>query len=158
MLAGIGYDVHRFSKKRALILGGVRISKSNGLLGHSDADVIIHALMDSILGAAGLDDIGHFFPNTSSKFKNISSILLLKKVREIVSSKKLKIGNTDISVIAEKPKISRYIPKMKIIIAEALNISPKRIGIKATTNEKLGFIGRGEGIAAFALTVLLKKK
>jgi 2-C-methyl-D-erythritol 2,4-cyclodiphosphate synthase len=151
MFVGIGYDVHKFTKKRPLTLGGVKIPGLMGLDGHSDADVLIHALMDSLLGAAGLADIGHFFPNTDKRFKNASSILLLKQVYETLKNKKHKINNIDISVIAEKPKISPHIAEMKKIISKTIKLPVQRIGIKATTNEKMGFIGRGEGIAAIAV-------
>ncbi|MFC1500829.1 2-C-methyl-D-erythritol 2,4-cyclodiphosphate synthase [Elusimicrobiota bacterium] len=157
MYIGIGYDVHRLKKGEALVLGGIKIKHTHGLIGHSDADVLIHALMDSLLGAAGLNDIGHFFPNTDLKYKGISSVLLLEKVIKKLKSMKLKVQNVDISVIAEKPKISVYIPKMKKVLSKAINISEKKIGIKATTNEQIGFIGRGEGIASLSIALLKKR-
>jgi 2-C-methyl-D-erythritol 2,4-cyclodiphosphate synthase len=151
MFAGIGYDVHRLKKGRALVLGGVTIPHSQGLEGHSDADVAIHALMDALLGAAGLPDIGHLFPNTDNKYRNISSLILLKEVAMALKKNKLKISNVDISIIAEKPMIYPHIPVMKENIAAALKIPVARVGIKATTNEGLGSIGRNEGMAAFAV-------
>jgi len=151
MYAGIGYDVHRFIKGRPLFLGGVRIRHSQGLDGHSDADVLVHALMDALLGAAGLPDIGHFFPTNNARYKNISSLVLLHKVAARLRSNNYVINNVDITVIAEKPVIAKHIPAMKKRIAGVLDIPPMRVGIKATTNERLGFIGRGEGIAAMAV-------
>lgn len=156
MFFGIGYDVHRFGKKRQLILGGIPIKHSSGLAGHSDADVLVHALMDALLGACGLDDIGHYFPNNDPKYKNASSILLLKKVMSILKKKKLRVNNVDLTVIAEKPHISPYINRIKNNLAKSLAIKKNRIGIKATTNEKLGFIGRGEGIAVISIASLKK--
>jgi 2-C-methyl-D-erythritol 2,4-cyclodiphosphate synthase len=156
MFAGIGYDVHRLKKGRALVLGGVTIPHTHGLEGHSDADVAIHALMDALLGAAGLPDIGHYFPNTDNKYKNISSILLLKEVALALKNKKFKVNNVDISLIAEKPKIYPHIPAMKENIAKALKIPTTLVGIKATTNEGLGSIGRNEGMAAFAVASIRK--
>jgi 2-C-methyl-D-erythritol 2,4-cyclodiphosphate synthase len=156
MFCGIGYDVHRLKKGRKLVLGGVTIPHTHGLDGHSDADVAVHALMDALLGAAGLPDIGHFFPNTDSKYKNISSILLLKEVVTALRKKKFRISNVDISVIAEKPMIYPHIPAMKEVIAGAMKVPAARVGIKATTNEGLGSIGRNEGIAAFAVASIRK--
>jgi 2-C-methyl-D-erythritol 2,4-cyclodiphosphate synthase len=150
MYIGYGYDVHRFKKGRKLVLGGVRIQNPEGLDGHSDADVLLHALMDALLGAAGLNDIGHFFPNTDIKYKNISSLLLLEYVYKELKKKNYKINNIDITVIAESPKIYPFIDDMKINISKVLNLPKQRIGIKATTNEKMDFLGRGEGIAAMA--------
>ena len=158
MFVGFGYDVHRFKKNRKLFLGGIKISDINGLDGHSDADVLIHALMDALLGAAGQNDIGHFFPNTDDKYKNISSIELLKIVVKTLKQKKFKIINTDITVVAEKPKIYPYIEQMKDILSKTLNIKKQCIAIKATTNEKMGFIGRCEGICTMAVASLKKFK
>jgi 2-C-methyl-D-erythritol 2,4-cyclodiphosphate synthase len=157
MFIGFGYDIHRFKKGRKLILGGVQIDSPKGLDGHSDADVLIHALMDAMLGAAGLNDIGHFFPNDDPKFKNISSLLLLEAVRKEMQKRKLKIENADMTLIAEFPKISPHIDEMKEKISKVLKLAKTRIAIKATTNEKLGAIGGGKGIAAMAV-VLMKKK
>jgi 2-C-methyl-D-erythritol 2,4-cyclodiphosphate synthase len=151
MYIGFAYDVHRFKKGRKLILGGVQIQSSKGLDGHSDADVLLHALMDALLGAVGLNDIGHFFPNTDPKYKDISSILLLEYVCKELKKRKYRINNVDITIIAETPKIYPFIDEMKDNISKVLKISRQRIAIKATTNEKMGFIGRGEGIAAMAV-------
>ncbi len=156
MFVGFGYDVHRFKKSRKLFLGGVKISDTNGLDGHSDADVLIHALMDALLGAAGENDIGHFFPNTDDKYKNISSVELLKEVVSVLKKKKFKIVNADMTIIAEKPKIYPYIDKMKEILSKTMKIPKARLAVKATTNEKMGFIGRGEGIAAMSVASLKK--
>ena len=156
MFVGFGYDVHRFKKSRKLFLGGVKISDTDGLDGHSDADVLVHALMDALLGAAGENDIGHFFPNTDLKYKNISSIELLKIVVDTLNKKKFKIINTDITVVAEKPKIYPYIEKMKEVLSANLKINKEQIAIKATTNEKMGFVGRGEGICSMAVALIEK--
>ncbi|MFH1368078.1 MAG: 2-C-methyl-D-erythritol 2,4-cyclodiphosphate synthase [Elusimicrobiota bacterium] len=156
MYFGIGYDVHCFTKGNSVILGGVKIKHSRRLAGHSDADAVTHALMDALLGAAGLSDIGHFFPNTDPKLKDISSLLLLKRVVSELKKKKLKANNADIMIIAEKPKISPHIKAIKKNFSKILGIPVTRIGVKATTNEGLGFIGRGEGIAAFAVASLRK--
>lgn len=156
MFIGFGYDVHRFKKTRRLFLGGVKISDTDGLDGHSDADVLVHALMDALLGAAGENDIGHFFPNTDLKYKNISSIELLKIVVDTLNKKKFKIINTDITVVAEKPKIYPYIEKMKEVLSANLKINKEQIAIKATTNEKMGFVGRGEGICSMAVALIEK--
>ena len=156
MFIGFGYDVHRFKKNRKLFLGGVKISDKNGLDGHSDADVLIHALMDALLGASGQKDIGHFFPNTDMKYKNISSVELLKIVVKTLKNKKYKIVNVDMTVVAEKPKIYPYTDDMKKILSDTLKIKKEFISIKATTNEGMGFIGRAEGICAMAVASLKK--
>lgn len=156
MFVGFGYDVHKFKKNRKLFLGGIKISDTNGLDGHSDADVLIHALMDALLGAAGQKDIGHFFPNTDMKYKNISSVELLKIVVKTLKNKKYKIVNVDMTVVAEKPKIYPYIDGMKKVLSETLKIKKDYISIKATTNEGMGFIGRAEGICAMAVASLKK--
>ena len=156
MFVGFGYDVHKFKKNRKLFLGGVKISDTNGLDGHSDADVLIHALMDALLGAAGQKDIGHFFPNTDMKYKDISSVELLKIVVKTLKTKKYKIVNVDMTVVAEKPKIYPYIDDMKKVLSETLKIKKDFISIKATTNEGMGFIGRAEGICAMAIASLKK--
>ena len=152
---GLGFDVHRFSKNRKLILGGVDIPSSLGLIGHSDADVLTHALIDSILGATGNGDIGEHFPDYDKKYKNISSILLLKDIYERYIKNKYKISNIDITIICEKPKIKSFKIEIKKNLAEILNISTHQINIKATTTEQLGFTGRGEGIAAYS-TILIE--
>ncbi|MDR0486152.1 MAG: 2-C-methyl-D-erythritol 2,4-cyclodiphosphate synthase [Elusimicrobiota bacterium] len=156
MFIGIGYDAHRFKKGRKLFLGGVEIESAAGLDGHSDADVLIHALMDALLGAAGLDDIGHFFPNTDEKYKGISSLELLKIVCRKLQKKKFAVHNADITVIAQTPKIAPYIEEMKDKISKILKIKKERLSIKATTNEKMGFIGRNEGIAALSAASIKK--
>ncbi|MDR1926197.1 MAG: 2-C-methyl-D-erythritol 2,4-cyclodiphosphate synthase [Endomicrobium sp.] len=157
MYIGFGYDVHRFKRGMDLILGGVKIKNVKGLVGHSDADVLLHALMDALLGAAGLNDIGHFFPDTNPKYKNISSIFLLEFIYKELEKKKFFIDNVDITVIAETPKIYPFVDEMKKNISKAVKLKKERIGIKATTNEKIGFLGRGEGIAAMAVASISKK-
>jgi 2-C-methyl-D-erythritol 2,4-cyclodiphosphate synthase len=148
---GIGYDVHRLVTGRKLILGGVEIPYDRGLEGHSDADVLTHAISDALLGAAGERDIGHHFPNTDPSIKGIDSQEILGRVQAILTARQLAIVNIDCSLIAEAPKIGPYLAKMRARISETLQIPVKRIGIKATTNEGIGFLGRGEGIAAMAV-------
>ncbi len=150
-LSGIGYDVHRLVEGRKLVLGGVEIPHSRGLEGHSDADVLIHAIADALLGAAGESDIGHHFPNTDESIRGISSLAILEKVAALLRASGGTIVNIDATLIAEAPKISPHLGRMRDALALALKIRPARVGIKATTNEQLGFIGRGEGIAAFAV-------
>ncbi|MDR1721398.1 MAG: 2-C-methyl-D-erythritol 2,4-cyclodiphosphate synthase [Endomicrobium sp.] len=158
MYVGFGYDVHRFKTGRPLVLGGVRIENAEGLEGHSDADVLIHALMDSLLGAGGLDDIGHLFPNDDSRYNNVSSIFLLEIVYKKLRKQNFRINNVDIVVVAESPKICPFIDIMKQNISKAAELKKERIGIKATTNEKMGFIGRGEGIAAMSVASVSRGK
>ncbi len=150
-MIGIGYDVHQFSEHRPLILGGVHIPHTHGLAGHSDADVLCHAIADAILGAMGKPDIGHYFPPGDPSCKNISSLLILEKCRDLLAAENLTLINIDSTLIAEAPKILPHRQAMQQNIGNALNIPPSRIGIKATTNETLGFIGRKEGIAAMAV-------
>lgn len=157
MRVGIGYDIHRLVKGRKLILGGVEIAHTHGLDGHSDADVIVHAIMDALLGAAALGDIGQHFPNTDPKYKGISSLKLLKEVAKLITAHDLQLTNIDAMVIAEAPKLSPYIEAMRKNIAEACGVDIGQISIKATTNEGIGFIGRGEGIAAQAVALLNAK-
>ncbi len=157
MRVGIGYDAHRLAKGRALLLGGVRIPHSRGLAGHSDADVIIHAMVDALLGAAGLPDIGTYFSNRDPRWKNVSSLLFLKEVSKILAKKKFKIVNLDCVLVSEEPKISPYIPAMKSRISKALKVSPRAIGIKASTNESMGFIGKKEGMAATAVALVMSR-
>ena len=157
MRVGMGYDVHRLTKDRDLILGGVKIPWEKGLLGHSDADVLIHAIMDAFLGAAALGDIGQHFPDTDPAYKGISSIRLLKHVAALLSEKGYGIGNIDAVIIAQKPKMAPHIPQMKENIAKALEIDMGCLNIKATTEEKLGFTGREEGIASEAVCLLYIK-
>ncbi|HEX7373012.1 MAG TPA: 2-C-methyl-D-erythritol 2,4-cyclodiphosphate synthase [Thermodesulfobacteriota bacterium] len=156
MRIGFGYDVHPLVEGRTLILGGVEIPFVKGLEGHSDADVLLHAICDGILGALGEGDIGKHFPNTDPQFKGISSVQLLQAVAVKMAEKNFIIGNLDSTVVAERPKIGPFIPRMKEQIAGALKISPQRINITATTSEGLGFIGEGKGMAAYAV-VLLKE-
>lgn len=153
---GFGYDVHRFKEGRRLVLGGVEIPSPVGLDGHSDADALLHALCDALLGAAGLPDIGHFFPPGDPKWKDADSRDLLSAVVDRLYKDGWRVGNVDIVVVAEKPKIMPHAEAMKATIAERLYVPAARVGIKATTNETMGFIGRGEGIAAMA-TVLIWK-
>jgi 2-C-methyl-D-erythritol 2,4-cyclodiphosphate synthase len=148
---GIGYDVHRLVPGRKLILGGVEIPHSAGLAGHSDADVLMHAVCDAVLGALGELDIGHFFPNTDPQWAGAPSKVFLEEAVRQVSLRRGRIVNIDATVIAQQPKIAPYIDAMKANLADALGLAPKRIGLKATTNEHLGFIGRQEGIAALAV-------
>ena len=153
---GNGFDVHAFCDSRPLILGGVNIDYPRGLLGHSDADVLVHSIIDSILGPAGIGDIGRLFPDNDDKYTNISSIVLLKKVYSILKSKDITIINTDSVVVCERPKIAPYIEDMKRIISSAFDndVPPGDIGIKGTTSEKLGFTGRGEGIAVYTVSLI----
>lgn len=153
---GTGYDVHRFEKNRKLILGGVEIPYEFGLLGHSDADVLVHAVMDALLGAAALGDIGRHFPDTDDKYKGISSMRLLEYVSNLLESKGYSVGNIDATIIAQAPKLAPFIDDMKINIAETLKISHNKVNVKATTTEKLGFTGRKEGIASEAVCILNK--
>ncbi len=148
---GIGYDVHRFAEYRPLVLGGIEIPHDRGLDGHSDADVLCHAIADAILGAAGERDIGHFFPNTDESIRGISSLEILRRVRETLAAKSIEIVNIDATLVAEEPKIAPHLAGMKEALSAALLLAPDRIGIKATTNEGMGFLGRGEGIAAMAV-------
>lgn len=154
MRVGMGYDVHRLIPDRDLIIGGVKIPFEKGQLGHSDADVLLHAVMDALLGAAALGDIGRHFPDTDPAYKGISSVLLLEKVRDLLESHGFSIGNIDATVIAQRPKMAPHIPQMKENMAKALGIPKDCINIKATTEEKLGFTGREEGIAAQAVCLL----
>ncbi|MDR0948994.1 MAG: 2-C-methyl-D-erythritol 2,4-cyclodiphosphate synthase [Lachnospiraceae bacterium] len=154
MRVGIGYDVHRLTINRKLILGGVDIPYEKGLLGHSDADVLVHAMMDALLGAAALGDIGQHFPDTDETWAGISSLLLLERVGQMLLERGFLIENIDATILAEAPKLSPYIEDMKLLIAKALRVEPEQIGIKATTQEGLGFVGLGEGIAAQAICAL----
>ena len=154
---GNGYDVHRLIKGRKLILGGVDIPHGLGLDGHSDADVLCHALCDSLLGAAGAGDLGKYFPDTKKKWKGISSLILLEKSGELVSKRGFQISNIDTTIVAQQPKIGPHIESMTTNISETLKIDPTQINIKATTTERLGFAGREEGIAAYAVTLLQTK-
>ncbi len=154
---GMGYDVHRLTEDRDLILGGVKIPWEKGLLGHSDADVLIHAVMDALLGAAALGDIGKHFPDTDPAYKGISSILLLERVTKLLREKGYEIGNIDATIIAQKPKMAPHIAQMKENMSKAMGIDSSRLNIKATTEEGLGFTGREEGIASQAICLLEEK-
>lgn len=154
MRIGTGYDVHRLTEGRRLIIGGVDIPYDKGLLGHSDADVLLHAIMDALLGAAALGDIGKHFPDSDEKYKGASSIELMKKVAEILSDNNYVIENVDSTIIAQRPKLAPYIDSMRENIAQALGIEKNRVSVKATTEEGLGFTGSGEGIAAQASALI----
>ncbi len=151
---GIGYDIHRLAEGRKLILGGVEIAHSRGLEGHSDADVLSHAIADALLGAIGAGDIGQHFPNTDESIRGIDSIEILKHVSKLLAEKKTRPLNIDATIIAEEPKIAPHIAAMRKIIASAIGVSDSNISVKATTNEKLGALGRGEGIAAMAVATV----
>ena len=153
---GFGYDIHRLVADRRLVLGGVEVPSDLGLEGHSDADCLTHAMADAILGACGLPDIGHQFPNTDLAIEGIDSQLILKKSAELAAEKGYRVGNIDSCIIAEKPKIAPYIDQMKAVIGQTLGLNADQIGIKATTQEKLGSLGAGEGIAAHAVCLLFK--
>mgnify|MGYP004582686897 FL=1 len=154
MRIGHGYDVHRLVEGRDLILGGVKIPYEKGLLGHSDADVLLHAVSDALLGAAGLGDIGRHFPDTDPKYKGADSLELLRQVYRKISEKGYRVGNIDVTMIAQRPKLKDYIPQMQANIAAAVGTTPDRVNVKATTEEKLGFTGTGEGMSCHAVCVL----
>jgi len=151
---GMGFDVHRLVEGRELWLGGIKIDHSMGLLGHSDADVLIHAICDALLGAANMRDIGYHFPDTSDDTLNIDSKILLAKVVELIGTKGYRVGNIDCTVCAERPKLNPHVPEMKECLARVMGIAEDDISIKATTTEKLGFTGREEGIAAYAVALI----
>lgn len=157
MRIGHGYDVHQLVAGRDLVLGGVKIPHSKGLLGHSDADALIHAICDACLGAAGLGDIGRHFPDTDPRYKNVSSRVLLRKVREQLDAHGYRVANVDSTIIAQVPKLAPYFEKMTANIAADLGISREQVNVKATTTERLGFLGREEGIAAHAVVLLEKE-
>ena len=154
---GFGYDVHRLVEDRELWLGGIRLKYEKGLLGHSDADVLIHAICDALLGAANMRDIGYHFPDTAGEFENIDSKILLKKTVQLIATKGYRVGNVDATVCAERPKLNPHIPLMKQTLAAVMGVDEDDVSIKATTTEKLGFTGRQEGISAYA-TVLIEQK
>lgn len=154
MRVGIGYDVHAFVEGRPLILGGIQIPHSRGLLGHSDADVLLHAIIDAILGATGLGDIGRLFPDTDQAFKDISSIILLERVYGKIHEAGYRVVNVDAVVVTQQPKIAPYVDEMRRVIAGALKIEPGLVGIKGKTSEGLGFQGRGEGMSAQAVVLM----
>lgn len=153
---GFGYDVHRLTEGRDLWLGGVKIEYSKGLMGHSDADVLIHAICDALLGAANLRDIGFHFPDTAKEYKGVDSKLLLKKTLEVLTEKGYRVGNIDATICAEQPKINPHIPQMQKVMAEILNVDVDDISIKATTSEKMGFVGREEGFSSYAVALIEK--
>lgn len=155
MRVGMGYDVHRLVEERKLILGGVEIPYEKGLLGHSDADVLLHAIMDALLGAAALGDIGKHFPDTDPAYKGISSIKLLEHVGRLLEEENYVVGNIDATIIAQRPKMAPHIPQMRANVAKALQIEESQVNIKATTEEGLGFTGTGEGISSQAICVLI---
>ena len=157
MRVGLGYDVHALTENRKLILGGVEIPYDKGLLGHSDADVLVHAIMDAILGAAALGDIGKHFPDTDNSFKDISSLILLEHTKNIIETHGFSINNIDSTIVAQSPKLSPFIEEMRKNISNILNIDLSAVNIKATTTEKLGFEGRKEGISAFAIASIVQK-
>ena len=157
MRIGMGYDVHRLTEDRKLIMGGVDIPYEKGLLGHSDADVLVHAIMDALLGASALGDIGKHFPDTDPAYKGISSITLLKHVGVLLKSNGFVIGNIDSTIIAQRPKMAPHIMQMRENIAAALNIDLNQINVKATTEEGLGFTGSGEGISSQAICLLMEQ-
>ena len=154
MRIGHGYDVHRLTEGRKLILGGVEIPYEKGLLGHTDADVLTHAVMDALLGAAGLGDIGRHFPDNDDRFLGADSLLLLKEVCRLLSVKGYRIGNVDVTVIAQRPKLMQFIPEMRRNLAGVMNVDEDAVNVKATTEEKLGFTGEGLGIAAHAVALI----
>jgi 2-C-methyl-D-erythritol 2,4-cyclodiphosphate synthase len=155
---GLGYDVHRLVKERPLILGGVTIPFHLGLAGHSDADVLSHALGDALLGAANLGDLGRHFPDSDQQFEGISSLRLLEKIYDLILQEGFMIGNVDVTVVAQEPKLAPYFNKMQSALAAVLHISIDQISLKATTTEGLGFVGRQEGMAAYAVVLLFKEE
>ena len=157
MLVGFGYDVHRLAEGRRLVLGGVEIEHPRGLEGHSDADVILHALMDALLGAAGLRDIGHHFPPSDPAYNGADSLKLLAHVVELLAQEGFRPVNCDITLLAERPKIGPHVEQMRQRISQTLGVAPRRVGIKATTNERLGFVGEEQGMAAYAVALIEEK-
>ena len=155
MRIGTGYDVHKLAEGRKLIIGGVEIPYEKGLLGHSDADVLVHAIMDALLGAAALGDIGKHFPDTDPKYKGADSLMLMREVRRILDENGFEVGNVDATIIAQAPKMSPHIDTMRRNIADALGLDVSQVSVKATTEERLGFTGRGEGISAQAVALIL---
>lgn len=155
---GYGYDVHRLTEGRPLVLGGVTIPWEKGLLGHSDADVMLHALMDALLGAAALGDIGHLFPDSDQRYRGIDSRKLLRRVAVLLEQERYAVGNVDVTLVAQRPKIAPYIDDMRTNIAADLGVSITRVSVKATTEEGLGFTGTGEGMAAHAVALLVGRE
>jgi 2-C-methyl-D-erythritol 2,4-cyclodiphosphate synthase len=157
MRIGFGFDVHQLRDGNDFWLGGIRVDHPRGAVGHSDADVVIHAICDALLGAAALGDIGKHFPDTSAQFKNIDSKILLAEVIKLLDEANYRVGNVDVSLCLEKPKIASYIDRMREVLAPIMKISPGDISIKATTNEKMGFVGREEGVACYAVALILPR-
>lgn len=151
---GLGYDVHQLVEGRDLWLGGIKLEHSKGLLGHSDADVLIHAICDALLGAANLRDIGYHFPDTAGEYENIDSKILLRRTVELIRTKGYEVGNVDATICAERPKMKARIPEMQTVLAEVMGVEADAVSIKATTTEKLGFTGREEGISAYAVVLI----
>jgi 2-C-methyl-D-erythritol 2,4-cyclodiphosphate synthase len=154
MRVGFGYDVHAFVEGRPLVLGGVQIPHTHGLLGHSDADVLLHAICDALLGAAALGDIGRHFPDTDAAYKGISSVILLERTAGLILEQGYRISNVDTTLVLQKPRLAPYLPRMIGAISKAMDLPPSRVNVKATTTEKLGFAGREEGVAAYAVVLL----
>ena len=157
MRVGFGYDVHRLVEERKLILGGVEIPYEKGLLGHSDADVLVHAVMDAMLGAAGMGDIGRHFPDSDNQYKGIDSMILLEKVTELLSEAGYMVINMDVTVVAQRPKLAGFIPQMEENLAKAVKVEKEAVNVKATTTEKLGFEGEGLGMSAYAVCTIKKR-
>lgn len=155
MRIGHGYDAHRFGPDRPLVLGGVTVPHDQGMIAHSDGDVVIHALCDALLGAAALGDIGRHFPDNSKEYEGIDSRLLLRKVVELLSAQALRVANADITVVAQRPRLAAFIPEMRVRLAHDLRVAETQVNVKATTTEGMGFTGRGEGIAAHAVVLLV---
>lgn len=158
MRVGFGYDVHAFIENRPLILGGVEVPHTHGLLGHSDADVLLHSICDALLGAAALGDLGHHFPDTDPQYRGVSSLLLLEKTVEILRREGFVVVNVDSTLVLQKPRVAAYVPRMQAKIANAMQIPANFISVKATTTEKLGFAGREEGIAAYAVALVTETR
>ncbi len=154
---GFGFDVHQLAPGRKLVLGGVEITHEKGTVAHSDGDVLIHALCDALLGAAGLRDIGYHFPDTSGEFKDISSLILLERTINLLAGNGYRLGNADMTLCLEKPKIKNHVPAMVEILAKTMHTHPSNVSVKATTNEKMGFIGREEGLTAYAVVLITKQ-
>ena len=157
MRVGFGYDVHRLVEERKLILGGVEIPYEKGLLGHSDADVLVHAVMDAMLGAAGMGDIGRHFPDSDNQYKGIDSMILLEKVTELLTEAGYMVNNMDVTVVAQRPKLAGFIPQMEENLAKAVKVEKEAVNVKATTTEKLGFEGEGQGMSAYAVCTIKKR-
>lgn len=157
MRVGFGYDVHRLVEERKLILGGVEIPYEKGLLGHSDADVLVHAVMDAMLGAAGMGDIGRHFPDSDNQYKGINSMILLEKVTELLTEAGYIVNNMDVTVVAQRPKLAGFIPQMEENLAKVVGVEKEDVNVKATTTEKLGFEGEGLGMSAYAVCTIKKR-